>query len=157
MKRLAVAVEAPERWERGGVDGERARPVGGPCPAVGRLTRRRQVLQIVGQQVELLVRLEADPLEAEPLAFGEGAGQGPLEPAVLEDLAGVLHHRGGRRDGVADGGDVRDAIITPPRPDSQALVAPTHDLRPHRFRGYGRRARLRRQGRRAARRDRALP
>lgn len=134
----AVPVEAPEGGERGTVDGKREGAIPGPRSADDSWWRVGQRAQVVHEQVQLLMGLEACVLETRTLALGQRAGEHALVAAIAEDRARVAHHRHGRRDRVADRCHERDAVITPPGPDAQPLVAPSHDFGAHEGRLGGR-------------------
>jgi len=117
----ADAVEAPEGFEGAGVDRERRRVVGAPraADAERHLRGRRQVAQVVAEQVEPVVHGEPGRRERGLLAGGQGAGDQSGHPGVVgggdqpQDLGGIRGATAG------SGGDERDVVALAPGGDAQ--------------------------------------
>ncbi len=103
--RLA-SIEAPEVVEGGGVDGQHGRVVPDPAPAkVHVRPRRRQLVEIVGQQVEPLPQHESGAQEAGELGTGQRPGDDLAHAAAgqqFEALADGLGRGRGWSPGTGD-------------------------------------------------------
>ena len=127
----APPVESPELVERGAVDVERAFAIGSPPTPQRRPRRpRREIGEIVTQQMEAFMLVEPRGEKGSLLLRGEGGGDDRGETLTRQQLEAVPDEARRRCRCIGPGGEEGDRGVAAPRGGTRALASAFDDAGP---------------------------